>query len=65
LEDKLKNKVWTLGIAKAGCVPKVFGFKELIAWCALRFDSKHQLNEVKESGRTLILLTPYTFRIML
>jgi hypothetical protein len=30
LEDKSSNKVWTSGITQAGCMPKVFDFKELV-----------------------------------
>jgi hypothetical protein len=52
-------------ILKSGCVPKAFDFRELVIWCAKRFDSKHPLIEVKKIRRNLIPLTLNIFRRMI
>jgi hypothetical protein len=33
------NKIQMSGIAQAGCVSKVFDFKEFILWCINKFDN--------------------------
>lgn len=63
-EDHKENKVWTSVLAKAGCMAEVFDFREAVHWCAKRFDAKHRLINVKEEGKTLVPLTPLTFKRM-
>ena len=31
--------IWTSGIARAGCVPEVFDYKEVVSWCAKKYIS--------------------------
>jgi hypothetical protein len=64
-EQKVANNIWTTGLAKVGCMPEAFDFRELVSWCASRFDSKHRMIQVVPEGRNLILLTPKVFRKML
>jgi hypothetical protein len=59
------DRIWSLGIAKARCMLKVFDSKELISQCAKIFNPKHRLIEVGENGKTLIPITPSIFRRML
>ena len=32
-----KEVIWTSGISRVGCVPKVFDCKELVAWCVEKY----------------------------
>ena len=33
-----QNKViWTSRIARAGCIPEVFDYKELVSWCTDKY----------------------------
>jgi hypothetical protein len=46
-------------------MPEVFDFKELVSWCARRFDSKRRMIQVVVEGKNPVLLTPKVFRRML
>jgi len=52
-------------LAKAGCTPEVFDFKELVSWCASWFDSKHKMIKIVAKGRNPILFTPKVFKKIL
>jgi hypothetical protein len=51
------------GIARAGCVPKVFDCKELVAWCAKRYIPSQQIIQLREHSP--VSLSPQVFRKML
>jgi len=61
-ENKL-NKFWTFGIALARSVPEVSDFKELVLWCADKFDIGRRIIEIQ--GKSLISLAPSVFKRML
>jgi hypothetical protein len=62
-EEKSSNKVWTSGIALAGCMPEVSYFKELILWCIDNFNNEKRIIQLQ--GKTPISLAPTVFRRML
>jgi hypothetical protein len=64
-EQKLKNKIWMTGLVNVGCMPEVFDFRELVSWCACRFDSKSRTIRVAVEGKNPSLLTPKVFKRML
>jgi hypothetical protein len=60
--EKNSNKIWTSGIASAGCVPEVYDFKELISWCIDKFDKEQRIIQLQ--GESPISLAPSTFKRM-
>jgi hypothetical protein len=60
---KKMNLIWTLGITLAGCVPEVTDFKEVVQWCAYKFNSEKRIIQLQ--GHQPISLSPSTFSIML
>jgi hypothetical protein len=40
--------IWTSGIARAGCVPKVFDCKELVSWCADKYISGQRIIPLRD-----------------
>jgi hypothetical protein len=62
-EEKELNKVWSSGIALVGCIPEVVDFKELVLWCADKFDTERRIIQIQ--GKPLISLAPSVFRRML
>jgi hypothetical protein len=43
-------------LAKVGCMLEAFDFRELVMWCAKRFDSKYRVVNTQEDKKTLIPL---------
>jgi hypothetical protein len=58
-----KYIIWTSGISHAGCVPEVFGCKELVAWCIEKYVSSQRIIQLQD--RSPISLSPQVFRKML
>jgi hypothetical protein len=44
---------------------KFFDFKELVSWCARRFDSRTRMIKVTTKEKNPIMLTPKVFKKML
>jgi hypothetical protein len=61
--EKKTNLIWTSGIALAGCVPEVTDFKELVQWCADKFNSEKRIIQLQ--GQQPISLSPSVFSRML
>jgi hypothetical protein len=60
----IQNEViWTSGIARAGCVPKVFDCKEVVSWCAERYISSRRIIPLRD--HSLVSLSPQVFCKML
>jgi hypothetical protein len=55
--------IWTSGIARAGCVPKVFDYKEPVSWCTDKFISEKII--IPPQDRSFVSLSPQVFRQML
>jgi hypothetical protein len=64
-EEKKNDKLWTTGPVNDGCVPEVFDFKELITWCARRFDPRTRMIKVITKTKNPMVLTPKMFNKML
>jgi hypothetical protein len=58
-----KEVIWTSEIARTGCVPKVFNFKDLVAWCAEKYIPSQQIIQLQDHSP--ISLSPQVFRKML
>jgi hypothetical protein len=63
LAEKKMNLIWTSGIALVGCVPEVTYFKELVQWCADKFNSEKRIIQLQ--GQQPISLAPSVFTRML
>jgi hypothetical protein len=61
--EKKTNLIWTSGIALAGCVPEVTDFRELVQWCANKFNSEKRIIQLQ--GQQPISLAPSIFSRML
>jgi hypothetical protein len=64
-EEKKTDKLWTTGLVNVGCVPDIFDCKELVSWCARRFDCRTRMIKVTTKGKNPVLLTPKVFNKML
>lgn len=64
-EANFTNKVWISKKVKVGCMHKAFHFKELVLYCAMRFDSKCIIIKVKEIGKNFVSFTFNILRRML
>jgi hypothetical protein len=51
VEEKKTDKLWITGLVNVGCVPVVFDCKELISWCAQRFDSRTRMIKLTTKGK--------------
>ena len=49
-----------MGLVHAGCVVEVFNLREVVVWCAERFDLQHIVIKVKEEVNSIYLVTPIT-----
>jgi hypothetical protein len=58
-----ENVIWTSGIALAGCVPKVFDCKEIVAWCVDKYISNQRA--IQHQGHSPISFSPQVFCKML
>jgi hypothetical protein len=54
------NLVWTSGIALASCVPKVIDFKELIQWCADKFNLEKRIIQLQGEQPISLALSVFT-----
>jgi hypothetical protein len=45
-KNNLKNDIWIIGQVNVGYMPEVFDCRELVSWCAHRFDSKSRMIRV-------------------
>jgi hypothetical protein len=61
--DRDNNKVWTSGIALAGCVPEVFDCKDIITWCIDKFVQNRRTIPLQNDSP--ISLAPSVFKKML
>lgn len=52
-------------MVNARFMPKVFYLRELVSWCAHRFDPKRKTIQAALEGKNHVLLTPKTFKRML
>jgi hypothetical protein len=57
------NVIWTSGISLFGCVPEVFNFKEIFAWCVEKYVPNQSI--IKLQGQSSISLSPQVFRKIL
>jgi hypothetical protein len=58
-----KDVMWTLGISHAGCVPEVFNYKELVAWCVENYVPSQQIIQIQDHSP--IFLSPQVLCRML
>jgi hypothetical protein len=63
LPERNENKVWTSGIALAGCVPEVFDSREIVSWCVDKYDQNRRIIQLQ--GESLVSLSPSVFKRML
>jgi hypothetical protein len=58
-----KEVIWTSEISRAGCVPEVFDYKELVAWCIEKYIPSQHIIQLQDHSP--ISLSPQVFRKML
>jgi hypothetical protein len=58
-----KEVIWTSLIARAGCVPKIFDYKELVAWCIEKYIPSQKIIQLQDHSP--ISLSPQVFCKML
>jgi hypothetical protein len=58
-----KEVIWMSGIARSGCVPEIFYYKELFTWCTKRYIPSQHI--IQLWYHSLVSLSPQVFRKML
>jgi hypothetical protein len=58
-----KEVIWISGIAHARCVPEVFDYKEIVAWCVEKYVPSQQIIQLQDHSP--ISLSLQIFRKML
>jgi hypothetical protein len=58
-----KEVIWTSKIARAGCVPEVFDYKEMVSWCVEKYIPSQWIIQLQYHSP--ISLSPQVFHKML
>ena len=64
-EENQTYKIWTTWLVNVGCVPHIFNYRELVSWCAQRFDCRTRMIKVTIKGKNPVLLTLKVFNKMI
>jgi hypothetical protein len=65
VEEKQIDKLQITRLVNVGCVHIVFDCKELVSWCARRFNSRTRIIKLTTKGKNPVQQNPKAFNIIL